>query len=309
KWVAEDLRAFGVSANVIKEVQWMVKNHLELSLASFRKNPQDPKTWEHLQSLGLTEARLLRLAVFTAVDIRATNPEAWNDWKAKLLANLVQKVRSGGTQTFFQVKKSLKKRGLQEDLWTRIDPQLFDVIPAAVLTKDLQMVLQKKLGWKVYRDRQNKIWIRYFQHQDQAGLLSQLVEKITGLGCSIQHALIHTVPNFGVYDWFQIQSNRDISRLQLWLGAKEVGPATRTKNKAEFMSIKMISQSPEEWILSFRGVDQKGLLLAATQKLKLAGADILSARVHTWGRQVEDLFHIAPMKITPEELLTRIRGA
>ncbi len=40
KWVHEDLKAFGFSKAFRDEVAWLVKNHLELSIAAFRKNPQ-----------------------------------------------------------------------------------------------------------------------------------------------------------------------------------------------------------------------------------------------------------------------------
>jgi len=53
--------------------------------------------------------------------------------------------------------------------------------------------------------------------------------------------------------------------------------------KVQFLSLDIVSQSPTEWVLSFRGVDQKGLLLAAAWNLKDLGAQVKSARVHHLG--------------------------
>lgn len=307
KWVREDLKKYGLSTKFIQEVAWLVENHLELSIAAFRKNPKSPSTWQELQNRGLNEKRLLRLGIFTVIDIRATNPEAWNDWKAKLLEELMQTLRSGKTQTFLSVQKALEdedEENVAKDVLPALDSQIFEVLSASRLAKDIKLSLQEDSGWQVLRDAKKKIWVRYHQKSDRPGLLSDLLDILFSSGCAIQHALIHTLPQVGVYDWFQVQTSREPENL------KSVLPKMKPSQKAlavYFLKVELISQTPSEWVIGLQGLDQKGLLLKAAAQLKEFGCDIRSARVHTWGRQIEDLFHIKPMEMNPEELIDRLR--
>ncbi|NJL24263.1 MAG: HD domain-containing protein [Calothrix sp. SM1_5_4] len=82
-----------------EDVRWLVDNHLILSTAAFRQNPQAQSTWKRLFERGVEGRRLTWLALFTAIDIRSTNPEAWTDWKAQLLYDLVQNLRSPRAQS------------------------------------------------------------------------------------------------------------------------------------------------------------------------------------------------------------------
>ncbi|MEZ0392411.1 MAG: HD domain-containing protein [Pseudobdellovibrionaceae bacterium] len=300
-WVRKDLKSFGFSKAFIDEVAWLVRNHLALSTAAFRKNPQSPRTWEELQELGLNERRLLRLAIWTALDIRATNPEAWNEWKARLLHQLVEKVLAGGTQTYLELKKKLP-RGVSKEWIEGLDPHLFEIFSVKKLKEELQSSLDQDGSWAILKDSQKRNWLRYQQKEDRSGLLSELVEKIYASGASIQHALIHTLPQVGVYDWFQIQTAKDSQSLLKRLTQMKAAPVPLPA--VQFLSIDLISETPHEWVISFRGVDQKGLLLTAVSKLKALGAEIRSARVHTWGRQIEDLFHIDPQN---ENFMQKLR--
>jgi [protein-PII] uridylyltransferase len=51
-----------------------------------------------------------------------------------------------------------------------------------------------------------------------------------------------------------------------------------------------VNENDSSVTLSFRGRDQRGALLAAARAIHAAGFDILSAKVHTWGRQIDDIF-------------------
>jgi [protein-PII] uridylyltransferase len=260
--------------------------------------------------LGLNEKRLLRLLLWTAVDIRATNPEAWNEWKAKLLSDLVGKILAGGTKNFLDLRRKLPK-GLTGTVIESLDPQLFDLFSAKTLKEDLEMALKTDQSWAYRLDSRKKLWIRYSQTVDRPGILSEALEKIYSAGGSIQTALIHSFPadsgKLGVYDWFQVQTSRDPAsffKLLQQLRISEIKiPA------AQFLKIDWVSQNSNEWVLSFRGVDQKGLLLAAAWNLKDLGAQVQSARVHTWGRQIEDLFHIQPLSHQePQVFLEQLRA-
>jgi len=305
-WVHEDLKNYGLSKDIVQEVAWLVKNHLALSKAAFRKNPNDHRTWEELYDLGANQDRIRRLALFTAADIRATNIEAWNPWKSELMAKVVKNWLEGRTQNFLKVREKLPLALVNFEI-EKLDLQLFEVFKSDVILKDLEQVSKLKTkDARVFKDNARKIWVRFYTPLDQPGLLLKYLEFLYSFGCSVQHALVHTIDDFGVYDWFQISTSRTPALLEKWLNSapKEVSV---TEPSVKFMEIDIVSQTPEEWVISFRGTDQKGCLLAATSKISGIGCEILSARVHTWGRQIDDLFHIRPPQVKPDEFLAKLR--
>ncbi len=290
EWVLKDLKSFGLEKSVRQEVAWLVRNHLQLSIAAFRKNPALPQTWKDLWALDLNAKRLHRLAVFTAIDIRATNPEAWSDWKGRLLAQLVGQLLQGGTQNYLRVSAGLPKN-FPLVVLEKLDPQIFSEIPTRKLQADLlQVWTTKQSSILVVAKTKRYYWVRFARQHDAPGLLADFVGRIFGVGGSIRHALIHTSDELGVYDWFYIESNRSPEVLVKMLALTHT--ATAAPVAVRFQSLELVSQSATELVLSLKGTDQKGMIYAASRALFELGANITSARAHTWGRQVEDLFSI-----------------
>lgn len=298
--VDRDLKALGVAKDMIEEVQWMVRHHLEISQAAFRKNPSDPSVWKHLKEKEVVGPRLWRLALFTVVDIKATNPEAWNDWKARLLRDLLRNLESESARVYFELSLAAQKIRLKlpEGLEKEVDPLLVSALSAKALVKDiakLQVSAQDKgslaAHFDVFVDMNNQKWIRYFNPTNQKGLLQEAVLKIYSLGLPIRHASVHTLPDIGAWDWFMLQTQKDKKQIE-----KLLALPTSTSNRPEvvYQSLQWVSQNEQEWVISFKALDQSGLLADAVTALTAENCDIRSARVHTWGRQVDDVFAIVP---------------
>ncbi|MBX3034274.1 MAG: HD domain-containing protein [Bdellovibrionaceae bacterium] len=291
--VRRDLRQFGQGQSLITEVEWLVENHLALSQAAFRKNPAAPSTWSELREMGAQGARLRRLAVFTAVDIFATNPEAWTPWKARLMSDLLKALRSPSAKVYFRLQQELAKRGIA-DRSAEIDDSLILKLPAAKLAEDLAEVSRPGPAQKpkVLSIGRGEVWIRFHEREDHAGIFAEYVQRLYSMGLSVRHASVHTLPGIGVYDWFQVSSRRSLPQIRQWLAAEEW--PVKPPPKVKFEKVSLVSQDENEWVLSFKGLDQPGCLAAAALALSEAGMSLRSARVHTWGRQVDDLFHIVP---------------
>jgi [protein-PII] uridylyltransferase len=293
-----DLKAFGKTAAFIKEVAWIVEEHLILSSAAFKENPASPTTWARLSGKRVEKRRIPLLSTFTIVDIRATNPEAWTPWKERLLNEVVSNLENPSSSSAIQLAK------LKPDWVERLDSFLVSMVPAVKISQDLEETLAHRevdSAPKILKTKGGQTWIRFHSAEDKPGLFANYVGALSAAGLSVRHASIHTFKETGVYDWFEVKTEKSVPAiaklLTLALAKRETATATATSNvkrPVHFDSISLVSQTSDEWIISFRGKDQPGALLQAATALAKAGGEIQWARVHTWGRQIDDVFGIKP---------------
>lgn len=306
--VDRDFKQFGFDKKFTDDVHWMVKNHLELSQAAFRKNALDPKVWQDLRVKGVEGQKLYRLALFTAIDIRATNPEAWTDWKAELLKSLVNNLESKKAQDYFDFQSMKLRRRLKvsDEVYEALGPVLLESLTIKDLVEDLKLAegSDKSLSPKILKTRRGDIWVRFHEREDRRGLLADYVSQLYSLGLGIRRAAIHTLPKIGVYDWFQITTQKPLQQLSHILKSSELKP--KNLPKVHFASIQLVSADESEWIISFKGPDQPGLLASASQALNDLGLCVTSARVHTWGRQVDDIFIVRAEDGDPQTLVRNL---
>ncbi len=297
KLVDKYFEAWGYPENLRLDVRWLVESHLLMSTAAFRQNPQAQSTWKRLFARGVEGRRLVLLALFTAIDIRATNPEAWTPWKAQLLLNLVNNMRSEEAQSLNEHLAFARKDKAAtelEDWLTQIDPLLLQMLPPRLLAGDLKEAAAAKtdLPVKTWKAKNGKLWVRFHRKVDQPGLFLTFMRQLFGFGLSVQMSSVHTINGVGVYDWFQLKTEKPAKQIAKWLTLPQT--QSLALPKVQFQSVAVMSQDEEEWILSFKGRDQRGLLVNAADALAKEQLSIRWARAHTWGNQVEDVFSVRP---------------
>ncbi len=285
--------------HILEDVRWLVENHLILSTAAFRQNPRSQGTWKRLFERGVEGRRLNLLALFTAIDIRATNADAWTDWKAQLLWDLVQSMHSPQArklQTHLQY--ALKRKVPQAEDWMlNMDPVVLESFSPKILVEDLIEAAASKqdMSVKVFTQAKSKgrVWVRFHRKQDETGVFLSLVKRLYGFGLNIQTASVHTLTDVGVYDWFCVRTDKPAKQISQWLNL----PATSEIKlpDVKFQSIDLMAQDQDEWIFSFRGKDQRGLLVSAADALAKERLSLRWARAHTWGQQVDDIFSVRPL--------------
>ncbi|SIP87222.1 UTP--GlnB (protein PII) uridylyltransferase, GlnD [Paracoccus thiocyanatus] len=84
---------FGLPADEIETIEWLVRNHLLMSDVAQKRDIADPRTLRAFAKAVKTTKRLDMLLVLTVCDIRGVGPGTWNNWKAMLLRKLHQETR------------------------------------------------------------------------------------------------------------------------------------------------------------------------------------------------------------------------
>ncbi|MEE9413286.1 MAG: [protein-PII] uridylyltransferase [Methylococcales bacterium] len=83
----------GLNQNDSNLLSWLVTNHLHMSMTAQRLDISDPDVINDFAMHCKTLERLNYLYLLTVADIRATNPNLWNDWKDSLLIQLYNACR------------------------------------------------------------------------------------------------------------------------------------------------------------------------------------------------------------------------
>jgi [protein-PII] uridylyltransferase len=325
-----DLEKWGIAKSIQDEVIWLIENHLELSVSAFRGNPASVSMWRSLRAKGVEGKRLSRLAVFTCVDILATNREAYTPWKERLLSDLVRNLETPEAIKMAALEKLVS--GRLPSVWLRVldrlDPFVVANVPLPVLARDIMnlhatmsgaLSLHKRhaiLARIVRVPKQNRIWIRFHAAIDEAGLFYRIAKALQLAGLAVRHASLLSGEQVGVYDWVEIKPPRELKGLEqrlnrLLLDSSLGIVSTRTESESfnGFDSVSLLSKSDTEWILSFQGRDFRGALLRAVDAIAGLGLSIQWAKVHTWGRQIDDVFGVLPHdQLSSEEVLNRLRS-
>lgn len=268
------------------EISEMVRLHLVLSKSAFRYDHNDA---ENLQQL-YTELKSFRffkmLTVFTAADIMASNPEAWNEWKADQFFLLSESFRAFVNNG--QVSSLVEMHGFQ------ILVTLVNKLGEALLRQDISSLSQSptKLEFKVLTHEHN-IWIRAYAKDSGPGVLVKMLNVFFQAGLSIEQAFICGNELQKVaYNWFRLplKTSKTTLEIERTLKVLDADVLKVTDVQIRFEDIKCLSDVDSKWVFLFKGLDQKGLLLKVAQVFSQMQLNILKAQVSTWGLSVEDVF-------------------
>src|SRR6478672_3602599 len=95
---ARILTRMGLPAAEVSVVQTLVREHLTLINLATRRDPSDPQTLVSVvECVGGSRDQLELLRALTEADASAAGPAAWTDWRAQLLARLIEGARSSMT--------------------------------------------------------------------------------------------------------------------------------------------------------------------------------------------------------------------
>ncbi|MFT0847794.1 HD domain-containing protein [Actinomycetaceae bacterium L2_0104] len=89
------LTPMGYPRAVVDVVVVLTRHHLLLGDLATSADPEEPQTWRSISAAVQGDAELLAcLHLLTQADASSCKPEAWDEWKASLVANLVRNTRA-----------------------------------------------------------------------------------------------------------------------------------------------------------------------------------------------------------------------
>ncbi|GAC14354.1 [protein-PII] uridylyltransferase [Aliiglaciecola lipolytica] len=228
--------AHGIDGEDAELIRWLVENHLLMSVVAQRRDIYDPEIIGDFARAVKSLNHLKHLYALTLADIRATNNNLWNDWKASLIRELyllTQKALDNGLQCGvtllervnkhqIEAREMLNKHGISaadiDHFWHRLNNDYF------ARFSPMQLAWHAKEVAKAATKDENALTIALNDSTAKAGtellvygknrpaLFAQIASVLDSRNCSIHDAQI-TITNDGyVFDSF-ILLEQDGSRI------------------------------------------------------------------------------------------------
>lgn len=214
-------------------IRWLVEQHLLMSVVAQRRDIYDPEVINEFATAARSHNHLNLLYTMTLADIRATNDNLWNDWKASLLRELyimTQKALDNGLQcevTLDERVQDHKRKALDllaanninrddiDRLWGRLDKDYFarfrpnqiawhteTILDHHVATQNGEAVLVKANDDSARGGTEVLIY-----GKDKPALFAQIASVIDSRNCSIHDAHITVTQDGYVFDSLLVLDN------------------------------------------------------------------------------------------------------
>lgn len=313
-------------------VSWLVETHLVMSVTAQRKDIDSPEVIKTFADLVQSPIRLKYLYLLTVCDIRGTDPDLWNSWKASLLSRLYHNTyewlssdreRSLDQSEWIQDIKQEALTQLERDssttqeitsLWTDFHEEYFERFSPEEINWHSKILNQKE-------ENKTRVYIRPISNRGATEVLicdqvhprffSLITRGMEQLQLNILDARIYTTKSGMALDSFQVlESNgspcvgehrlEEIrARLESLLDDPEAELSSTTTLPRRLKSfdlpttIKVIQLEDKPFSqIEISSMDRPGLLADIANTLYQHGARIKMARISTVGEQAQDTIHI-----------------
>ncbi len=262
----------GFDDTSVSLVAALVRHHLVLSQTAASRDPDDPETVVQVRDALGDPSVLGLLAALTEADARATAPQAWTTWRARLVRQLVDRVgaqwspgtdRAGGTVA--------APEGLV-DLELRDEPTV--------------QVTQGADGATVT-----------VAAPDRLGLLADIAATLAVLRLPVRSARAWAHEEHGMSSWEVGGTAPDaaVVRDRLRAVAKGDLDQRRLRIKGDSLAPGVVVRadaSTTATVLEVRTGDRVGVLYQVCSTLAGIGVSVRSAHVDTLGPQAVDVFYL-----------------
>jgi len=322
---------FGLDASETETVSWLVRHHLLMSSAAFKRDLADPKTIEDFVSVVQSPERLRLLLILTVVDIRAVGPGVWTDWKRTLLKTLFEaseeRLRLGHKQHGRSELVEARREELEAALgWKRNvtraharrlpDSYWLAEPPAVQLANALQVAGSEACigamepSIEIADDEPSGATRVSIFTTDREGLFHHICAGLAAAGADIIDARVHTTRDGMALDNLLVLDqrgrpysdprlkNRLVSALRSAISGGH--PARQPAPKAAKLRVFEIAPSVSiaakasnrTTVVEVNASDRPGLLASLTGAIRDCGLTVHSAHIATYGERAVDVFYL-----------------
>jgi [protein-PII] uridylyltransferase len=311
-------------------VAWLVRWHLLMSVTAQRQDITDPDVVHRFAIQVEDRERLDHLYLLTIADIAGTNPKLWNEWKARLLADLHVAAR-------YALRADLDRPPQAEAraaaCRARAQELLIDAGVAVARTGQLLAAFPEasflryradQVAWQALalgRERDAGAPVVAIQPRsargsselfvctpDRDGLFAAIAATLDRLGCNVVAARLLVAADGRVFDTFELLDAASLTamdeeragaleaQLRRVLAAHDIAP--RVARRGVPRRLRHFQRAPQIVFsevgsttqLALVCSDSPGLLAQVAQAFRAAHVRVHDARIATFGERVEDFF-------------------
>jgi len=320
------LKRLNESDLVVKEAQWLVKNHLMMSEVAFKKDLEDFSLIKKAASSIKSLKRLKNIFLLTVLDISAVDHGLWNEWKATLLNNLYSKLEKeilnpqsnlSLNEKILQIKKQVVNNSHKinqpviEEFSKITYPNYWLLQSKEMIIYQIENFFIKKnkpFGCKILSESSVFYTVVIFT-KDRQKLFLDLISIFASVNVSIHQARIFTLADGSVIDTFTIsidpilakdyhkdfikELHKKLSDVQNIEVDRLITPKIQSKFVKKKIEISLDNQSSSTYtVLNVITNDRPRLLYDISRILLKNKLLIFTAKISTNGDFVEDSFHL-----------------
>jgi [protein-PII] uridylyltransferase len=311
-------------------VEFLVREHLKMSLVAFRRDTEDPEIVRQFAELVGVEDRLKMLCLMTLADVEAVSREILTPWREELMWRLyvdtynylthaygdevIGQGLSAQTELMEQRPPELKEREITAFLqgFPRRYLQLFT--PDAVYR---HVRLARDLGAgavQAWLERKGPEWELTVLTRDQPFLFSNISGVLSSFGMDILRGFAFTKPDGLVVDMFHFidedrflelngEGDEELLRMlkEVVSGRVDVGSRLRGREQGALRRrlpafapvIRCDNTSSRRYtIVEIIAPNALGLLYRVSRAMSESGCDVDLVLIATEGRRAIDVFHL-----------------
>ncbi|MCV7197173.1 [protein-PII] uridylyltransferase [Mycobacterium angelicum] len=285
----------GMSAPDIEILATMVRHHLLLPVTATRSDLNDPKTIEAVsEALGGDPQVLELLHALSEADSKATGPGVWSDWKASLVEDLVSRCRMvmageslpHAEPTAPHYLSLAADHGVHVEL-TPDESERSHVVMVAPNERGLVSKAAAVLALNSLRVHSATVNI----HEGVA-ITEFVVSPLFGAPPAaelLRQQFVGALHGADVCETLEKRDSDAASSASARAGEVQVGvPVTRSTAPPRILWLD--TDTPGQLILEVRAMDRTGLLALLARGMERAQADIVWAKVNTFGSTAADVF-------------------
>ena len=324
-------------------VLFLIRHHLRMSLAAFRRDTEDPDVVSEFAELVGTEERLKMLCLMTLADVGAVSPETLTPWKEELLWRLYVDTYNYLTQRYADDLIERDQAGLSELLAARpgdVAEQEVTTFLEGLPRRYLQMFTADTIyehvrlargissdAVHVSLERNDTVWMLAVATLDKPFLVSNICGVLSSFGMNILRGHALTNPSDLVLDVFQFTDDerflalnadgqermlevlRDVvagrSDVTSLLRGREEGVLYQKTQRIDPVVYVDNDVSRRYTILDIVADNAGGLLYRVSRVMSQHSCDVELVLISTEGERAIDVFHITKTgaKLTEAEQL------